>query len=226
MLVYPIVTLSPCVDPRQRTQSRARTGNRRRGRQDHATPFVSVVEHISLPEPKRFSLPHSFPARHKSVQDLTQKTYPEQPRHCRRASLQESSVITQHVRRPSLPDASDTSLENASESKIKLENTWTFWYTGFRAHQVGLTQNNYENTLQKIGTFDTVQDFWRYWNNIVNISDFPELATLSLFKEGVKPLWEDPENAEGGKWVCLPMTADGINELLGYLVIQRQCCHE
>ena len=45
------------------------------------------------------------------------------------------------------------------------------------------------------------QDFWRYWNNIVDPSKFPEGSNLRIFKHGIKPMWEDPANVGGGKWV-------------------------
>lgn len=37
-------------------------------------------------------------------------------------------------------------------------------------------------------------------NNIVPVSELSLKADYHLFKEGVRPEWEDPQNKHGGKW--------------------------
>jgi translation initiation factor 4E len=39
------------------------------------------------------------------------------------------------------------------------------------------------------------------YNNIAKVADIPIGSNYHLFKEGVKPAWEDSENEKGGKWV-------------------------
>jgi len=45
-----------------------------------------------------------------------------------------------------------------------------------------------------------VQEFWGHYSNIIDTKAFPDGSTLFLFKEGIKPLWEDFENMNGGKY--------------------------
>jgi len=80
-----------------------------------------------------------------------------------------------------------------------LEHEWAFWFDSGRIR--GMNQTTYENSLKIIGAFRTVQEFWRYWNNFTDINKFPEGSNLLLFKLGIKPMWEDPSNEKGGKWV-------------------------
>jgi len=60
---------------------------------------------------------------------------------------------------------------------------------------------DYNSQLKPLGSFNTVQGFWRYWNNIVDPSRFPNDSNLRLFKRGIKPMWEDASNIHGGRWV-------------------------
>jgi len=61
-------------------------------------------------------------------------------------------------------------------------------------------QENYESNLQRIGTFGTVEDFWRLFNNVRKPGSLEVNANLHLFKKDIKPMWEDPINEKGGKW--------------------------
>lgn len=81
---------------------------------------------------------------------------------------------------------------------VRLQHEWTFWFDEKAAR--GMKHVDYENSMKQVGTFSTVQDFWRYWNNIVDPTHFPANSNLRLFKSNIKPLWEDPANRDGGKW--------------------------
>jgi len=84
-----------------------------------------------------------------------------------------------------------------------LENEWTFWYDkrlGAGARVKG-ERDRYESNLKPIGSFATVEDFWRHYNYMAKPSQLDNNANYHLFKKGVKPLWEDPVNSKGGKWI-------------------------
>lgn len=84
-----------------------------------------------------------------------------------------------------------------------LENEWTFWYDrrlGAGARVKG-ERERYENNLKPIGCFATVEDFWRHYNYMAKPSQLDNNANYHLFKKGIKPLWEDPANSKGGKWI-------------------------
>ena len=69
--------------------------------------------------------------------------------------------------------------------------------TGFSAE----SQGEYEAGLTHIGEFSTVEEFCRYLNWLKPPSKLEKNSNYHLFKSGIKPMWEDPANADGGKWV-------------------------
>ena len=49
--------------------------------------------------------------------------------------------------------------------------------------------------------FNTVEDFWALYNHIEVCSKIANGCDYSLFKTGVKPMWEDRHNRSGGRWL-------------------------
>ncbi|KAI5923878.1 translation initiation factor eIF 4e-like domain-containing protein [Camillea tinctor] len=80
--------------------------------------------------------------------------------------------------------------------KHPLQNNWTLWFTKPPSGQ-GASWND---LLKKVITFNTVEEFWGIYNNIAPVSDLAMKSDYHLFKEGVRPEWEDPQNKHGGKW--------------------------
>lgn len=69
------------------------------------------------------------------------------------------------------------------------------------AHPMAAETHDYEAGLTVIGEFKTVESFCRYFNWLKPPSALERNSNYHLFKEGIKPMWEDPANASGGKWV-------------------------
>ncbi|WWC98171.1 hypothetical protein V866_005062 [Kwoniella sp. B9012] len=67
----------------------------------------------------------------------------------------------------------------------------------------GKALTEYEMTLLTVGRFDTVEGFARHLNNIRLPSLLNKNSNYHMFKNGIRPMWEDPSNANGGKWVIL-----------------------
>jgi len=84
------------------------------------------------------------------------------------------------------------------QAKHPLQNRWTWWYDNPGKKT---SQSSWGEFLKQIITFDTVEDFWRLYNNIVPASQLSAGSDYHLFKEHVEPKWEDPANARGGKWI-------------------------
>jgi translation initiation factor 4E len=59
----------------------------------------------------------------------------------------------------------------------------------------------YEAGLTTVGEFDTVESYCRYFNWLKPPSKLERNSNYHLFKSGIKPMWEDDANANGGKWV-------------------------
>lgn len=98
--------------------------------------------------------------------------------------------------------------------KHPLINKWTLWYTkpptpGQRGADA------WADNLKEVITFDSVEEFWgcanpsylmlvsdqaRVYNNIAKATELSQKSDYHLFKQGVRPEWEDKQNQKGGKW--------------------------
>jgi len=85
------------------------------------------------------------------------------------------------------------------ENDHPLQNCWSFWFV--RRVQGARTQENYERNIKKFATFVTVEGFWGYYNHLLRPNDLPVTSDYHLFKDHIKPLWEDEANKQGGKWI-------------------------
>lgn len=59
----------------------------------------------------------------------------------------------------------------------------------------------YENSIKTVATIKTVEQFWQTYDFLVRPNDLPTTTDYHFFREGIKPTWEDPNNARGGKWI-------------------------
>ena len=46
-----------------------------------------------------------------------------------------------------------------------------------------------------------IEEFWQLHNNLIGPNQMEINSDLHFFKSGIRPLWEDPANKNGGKWV-------------------------
>ena len=47
-----------------------------------------------------------------------------------------------------------------------------------------------------------VEDFWRLYVHLRRpVDDRPTVCDYHVFREGIKPMWEDESNVNGGKWI-------------------------
>ncbi|KAE8355687.1 translation initiation factor eIF 4e-like domain-containing protein [Aspergillus coremiiformis] len=81
--------------------------------------------------------------------------------------------------------------------KHPLMHEWTLWFT---KPPSGKGDNNWNDLLKEVVTFNSVEEFWGIYNNITPTSELGLKADYHLFKKGVRPEWEDPQNKHGGKW--------------------------
>lgn len=63
-----------------------------------------------------------------------------------------------------------------------------------------LTASNWEANLRSIGAYFTVPAFLSVFSKLHRPSQLPPHSSYHLFKDGIKPMWEDTRNAAGGKW--------------------------
>ncbi|CAM9568239.1 unnamed protein product [Scytosiphon promiscuus] len=79
-----------------------------------------------------------------------------------------------------------------------LQHKWALWYDNAKLKAATET---WADNLKHILAFDTIEDFWALFNNVVPPSMLTVNSNYSVFKEGVKPMWEDKANKKGGKFV-------------------------
>jgi len=83
--------------------------------------------------------------------------------------------------------------------KHPLQNRWTLWYDNPGKKT---SQASWGDHLKRVVTFDTVEDFWRIFNNIRPASKLIPGSNYHLFKEHIEPKWEHADNMKGGKWIA------------------------
>jgi len=92
--------------------------------------------------------------------------------------------------------------------KHPLQNRWTLWYDNPSSHTGKMNQNNWSNQLKRVVTYETVEDFWRIFNNIRQASKLGLGSNYHVFKDTIEPTWEHEENCKGGKWLVTCKHAD------------------
>lgn len=78
-----------------------------------------------------------------------------------------------------------------------LETAWTFWYDKKTSNRKESDQ--YIEGLRQLGSFNTIEGFYRHYAYLLRPSELPRDHNVLLFRKGYKPMWE--EFPEGGCWI-------------------------
>lgn len=90
-------------------------------------------------------------------------------------------------------------------SLLSFETPWV-WYAHFHCASV-----NYGASYMELGRFSTIREFWCMYNNLPGIEHIHDgtvrlggavVVAYSLFRDGVRPEWEDKRNIVGSEWGC------------------------
>lgn len=101
-------------------------------------------------------------------------------------------------------------LEEMKSKDPPLRYTWTIWEQIMQPNDAKAAQ--YSDATHRVASFGTVKQFWKYWNHLPQPSELLEgkkfvretaesksvVDALMVFREGIKPEWEDAVNASGG----------------------------
>ncbi|WVQ93028.1 hypothetical protein IAU59_000091 [Kwoniella sp. CBS 9459] len=115
------------------------------------------------------------------------------------------------------PETASVASSSGDEKRGKkkehpLRHAWTLFFdsktykpdtAAMQKKEGGSALSEYEMSLLTVGKFDTVEGFARHLNNIRLPSLLNKNSNYHMFKNGIRPMWEDPANANGGKWVIL-----------------------
>jgi translation initiation factor 4E len=94
---------------------------------------------------------------------------------------------------------------SSEANKTKLENSFSFWYrisddiAQYQAPKQALDKKIYETQVKKIHEFDTVEEFWGIFQHLRKPDSCKPGIEFMMFKEPIKPMWEDENNKNGGK---------------------------
>lgn len=107
-----------------------------------------------------------------------------------------------------VPNAAD--MDELRSKDPELRSTWVIWEQVANDSKAA----QYSDATHKVVSFQTVKGFWRYWNHLPQPSELLDgkrfvretgeassrsyVDAIMLFRDGVKPEWEDATNASGG----------------------------
>lgn len=107
----------------------------------------------------------------------------------------------------------DTEDNDENEEMLKqdlpLRFTWSIWE---QIMQSSDKSAQYSDATHKVSSFSTVQEFWKLWNHMPQPSELLEqkrivreqpdglhvIDAIMIFRENIRPEWEDKMNATGG----------------------------
>ena len=105
--------------------------------------------------------------------------------------------------------------DTIEKEKVQLNRTWSFWENYSMKNEV---KKDGSYLYEEIFTFDDIISFWQFWNkypgrdtkNIFFNGEYItyffkekyRITAMNLFVKGIKPEWEDTNNA-GGKVLIL-----------------------
>lgn len=81
----------------------------------------------------------------------------------------------------------------------RLESTYSFWFSRKPSGKGG--HHHFDQNLRQIGSFSSCEQFWNLYTHMVRPGELSSHSDFHIFKEGIKPMWEDDANKFGGKWI-------------------------
>jgi translation initiation factor 4E len=73
-----------------------------------------------------------------------------------------------------------------NDSPLQLAARFKFWYQHFVKGE-----DTFEESLKPVATIATVEEFWTYYQHFKRPTELLVGSYIYLFKEDVKPVWED-----------------------------------
>ncbi|KAI5167543.1 translation initiation factor 4E [Nematocida sp. ERTm5] len=71
----------------------------------------------------------------------------------------------------------------------------------FRCLTIKGDTEDFKSKIKQEATVETQEEFLYLIRRLQKLQDIKPITDLSLFKKGIEPMWEDPSNLNGGKWI-------------------------
>lgn len=101
-------------------------------------------------------------------------------------------MSTEKTERESTTDI--TTLQSSTEHTLR--NTWNLFY-----RPPANKFSDYEKSTIKLASISTAENFWTIYTHLKQPSLLPTVSDYHIFKDGIRPVWEDEANKKGGKWI-------------------------
>ncbi|KRH92823.1 Eukaryotic translation initiation factor IF4E [Pseudoloma neurophilia] len=94
------------------------------------------------------------------------------------------------------------------------KTVWNMYYNLVQQKR-NFGAESYSEILNEVCSIGTIPEMMYMIENMEPAIHWPLNSNLHFFREGIVPLWEDPMNAKGGKWVLeIPKSAgQSLNDL-------------
>ena len=127
---------------------------------------------------------------------------------------QEEKIPQEETKFENKNDNNNNSISSSKQNKKeesqlnpnkKLENKFSFLYRideniRYQSQKQVMEKEKYESQVKKIADFDTIEDFWSIFQHLRKPDSCIPGIEYFMFKEPIKPLWEDENNKNGGRF--------------------------
>jgi len=159
-----------------------------------------MANYFSNHSQSRFLANSSSNQGNSGTQTQSPNTQPTAPRSRLPASKHFSTSVSTTVTAERSKETPPNTTPPNGTSVHPLKTTWVFWFRQQRTPGNKIT--NYEEGIKKISAFHSVESFWSLWTHLAPPSALQPTTDYLLFHTGVRrPVWEDPLNLSGGKWI-------------------------
>lgn len=86
-------------------------------------------------------------------------------------------------------------MNGSVSSQSSLQDEWSFWY--FKK----ALDKKWEECLHEIASIKSVAEFWILYNSIISPTELSKGCDYALFRNSIRPMWEDEHNQNGGRWI-------------------------
>ncbi|RMZ90043.1 hypothetical protein DV736_g2710, partial [Chaetothyriales sp. CBS 134916] len=92
-------------------------------------------------------------------------------------------------------DSSSTRPDSAT-GQHELRYNWNLYY-----RPPANKFSDYEKSITRVAGISTVETFWAIYSHLKRPSALPTVSDYHIFKDSIRPVWEDEANKKGGKWI-------------------------